>query len=230
MQDASPAPPPTVRPAAPSGMVGPLLGVAAVAGLTAVGLGIAVAGGRFATGPDRWVQAVVSEWWPSPGDVAYAVDFIGDPVVTGSLALAIALVCLVAGRRRTALVALAAPIVSGVVTTAAKPVVQRTIHGDNLSYPSGHTAAAATLAAVAALLLVDLVRAGRVSGSALYLAVTITVGAAMAVDQIAISAHYPSDTLGGLCVAIAVVPVLAVAVDRCADGLGGRISRSRPRR
>jgi membrane-associated phospholipid phosphatase len=230
MQDASPAPPPTARPAAPAGSLGPLIVVAAASALIAVGLGIAVAGGRFPTGPDRWVKTVVSGWWPSPGDTAYAIDFLGDPRVVGVLAVVLALCCLVSGRRRTAVVALTAPVVSGLVTTAAKPVVQRTIHGDNLSYPSGHTAAVATLAAVAALLLIDLVRAGRVSGTAVYLAVTIAAGTVMAVDQIAIDAHYPTDTVGGLCVAIAVVPVLAVAVDRGADGVGRWISRSRRRR
>jgi membrane-associated phospholipid phosphatase len=230
MQDASPAPPSTARPAVPAALAGPLIVLAAVSGSIAVGLGISVAGGRFPTGPDRWVQAVVSGWWPSPGGIAYAVDFVGDPGVVGVLAVVLALLCLIAGRRRTAVVALAAPVMSGVLTTAAKPLVHRTIHGDNLSYPSGHVAAAATLAAVVGLLLVDLLRAGRTSGTAGYLAVTVGAGTVMAVDQIAIDAHYPTDTLGGLCVAITVVPLLALGADRCADRFGQRVSRSWRRR
>lgn len=35
--------------------------------------------------------------------------------------------------------------------------------------------------------------------------------------QVTLSAHYPTDTLGGWCTALAVVPVTAWAVDRVAE-------------
>jgi membrane-associated phospholipid phosphatase len=46
---------------------------------------------------------------------------------------------------------------------------------------------------------------------------TILIASVMAVDQIAIEAHYPLDALGGLCAAFAVVVGVAIAVDRGAE-------------
>ena len=44
----------------------------------------------------------------------------------------------------------------------------------------------------------------------------------MAWSQIALSTHYPTDTLGGFCAALAVVPAVAWLVDRAGQGLESR--------
>ena len=158
--------------------------------------------------------------------MAYFIDFLGDPRTVAVATVALAGVCAVLGRRRLAVVALVSPVLTGVVTTLGKPLVQRTIHGeDNLAYPSGHVAAIATLAAVFMLLVVGLLAAGRAVRVALFVVGTVVIAAVMAVDQIAIEAHYPLDALGGLCAAFAVVTGVAIAVDRGTEAARARCHR-----
>ncbi|NEA01161.1 phosphatase PAP2 family protein, partial [Streptomyces sp. SID10116] len=54
-------------------------------------------------------------------------------------------------------------------------------------------------------------------GLSLVLGAALVAGAAMGWAQVALSAHYPTDVLGGWCTALAVVPMTAWLVDRVAD-------------
>ena len=207
------------RSSVPAGLGCPFAVAAGVGVVVAVALGIVMAGTSAPSGPDRWAADIVSGWWPAPGTIAYAIDFVGRPWVVVAIAAVTALLAVGLRRRRLAVVALVAPAVTGLVATIAKPLAGRTIHGTNLSYPSGHVAAATTLAGVLALLAVDVVHAGRVLGMAVFLIGALASGGVMAVDQVAISAHYPTDALGGLATAIVVVVAVATAVDRAADRL-----------
>jgi undecaprenyl-diphosphatase len=162
---------------------------------------------------DRWAQTEVESLLPQPGPGALLIDHVGAPLVTAVLAGLLAAACLVLGRRRLAVVVIAGSGLAGVVTTVLKPVIDRTIHGSNLSYPSGHTAAATVLALVVTLLAVDLLRAGRLSGMLVIVAGAGAAGALMSWSQIAMGAHYPTDTVGGFCTAMAVVPATALLVD-----------------
>jgi len=214
------------HPALVAAIAGPIAVLGGLAVLVLVAVGALVAGGTEATGPDRWLQGLVMGWWPDPGDGAYFIDYLGDPVSVGKAALLLAVACVAFGRRRLAVVALLSPVVTGLVTTLGKPLVLRTIHGpDNLSYPSGHVGAIATLAAVLLLLVVDLLRAGRAVGLVVFLVGTLGITAVMAIDQVAIDAHYPSDALGGLCAGLAVVAGVALVVDRAAAAVVGRRGR-----
>jgi membrane-associated phospholipid phosphatase len=216
------APHPALAPA----VAGPIAVLGGLAALVLVAVGALVAGGTDATAPDRWLQGVVAGWWPDPGEGAYFIDYLGDPLSVAKATLLLAVVCIALGRRRLAVVALLSPVVTGMVTTLGKPVVLRTIHGpENLSYPSGHIGAIATLAAVLLLLVVDLLRTGRAVGLVLFVVGTVGIAAVMAVDQVAIDAHYPSDTLGGLCAAVAVVAGVALVVDRGAEAVLARRRR-----
>jgi len=108
-------------------------------------------------------------------------------------------------------------------TTVLKSLVGRTIHGDgNLSYPSGHTAFATTLALVVALAAAGRPGLGRPAGTSLVLAAALTAGAAMGWAEVVLGAHYPTDVLGGWCTALAVVPAAAWLVDRAADRMADR--------
>jgi membrane-associated phospholipid phosphatase len=42
----------------------------------------------------------------------------------------------------------------------------------------------------------------------------LPAGAAMGWSEVVLSAHYPTDTLGGFCTALAVVPATARLIDR----------------
>jgi membrane-associated phospholipid phosphatase len=91
-------------------------------------------------------------------------------------------------------------------TTALKPLVGRTIHGDHLSYPSGHTAFATAFALITALVAIDVFRLGTRGSLLVTLCLILPAGAAMGWAEVVLSAHYPTDTLGGLCTALAIVP------------------------
>lgn len=201
----SPALPPALR--APIGIMAVL--AAAVATTLAVHYSGGVAAGRL----DGWAKTEVQSLLPQPGSAALLIDLVGEPLVTGVLAGVLAATCLVLRRRRLTLVAIASPVLAALTVMALKPVTGRTIHGGYLAYPSGHTAAATALALVVALLAADVLRAGRVPGMLLVLAAVGTSGVTMAWSQVALGAHYPTDTLGGFCTAMVIVPGTAALVD-----------------
>jgi membrane-associated phospholipid phosphatase len=166
-----------------------------------------------ADGFDRWAAATVTTLWPQPGAGALIIDAAGNPVGAATLVILLTVGCWVAGCRRLALLAVVGPVLAVLTSTVLKQVVQRTIHGENLSYPSGHTATATALALVAGLLLVDVLGQRRLPALALLGLTTAAGGAVMAVAQIALSAHYPTDTLGGFFTSIAAVSVSALLID-----------------
>jgi undecaprenyl-diphosphatase len=163
---------------------------------------------------DRWAQSVVDGAPSGAHDVALALDALGEPVGRAVVVLATAALCLVAGRRALAVTALVASALIGILTTGLKHVVDRTIHDGFLSYPSGHTAAIAALGLVLGLLLADLLHTGPVAGTVIVLAGTVIGGALMAWAQIFLTAHYPTDTVGGVGSALLVVPLTGLLIDR----------------
>jgi undecaprenyl-diphosphatase len=169
-----------------------------------------------AHGLDLWAAGATATLWSHPGTSVLIIDAAGNPVVAATLGILLADCCLLAGRRRLALLTLVGPGVAVFTTMVLKQVVHRTIHGVNLSYPSGHTAAATALALVLGLLLVDVLRLRKWPSLALLGLTTTAVGAVMAVAQIALSAHYPTDTVGGFFSSVATVPVSAFLIDRVA--------------
>lgn len=193
-------------PALPAALRKPIGTVAVLAALVVAVLAVQYSGDIAAGWLDRSAQTAVESLLPQPGRGALLIDSIGAPLVAVVLAGLLAAACLVLGRRRLAVVAIAGLGLTGVATTALKPLIDRTIHGGYLAYPSGHTAAATVLALLVALLAVDLLRAGRLPSVLLVLAGAGSAGAMMAWSQIALGAHYPTDTIGGFCTAMAVVP------------------------
>lgn len=204
-------------PALPSPLRRPIGAVAVLAALVVAVLAVLYSGDAAPGRVDQWIQSAVQDWLPPAVTVALLIDFVGEPLGAAVLLTLLAAACLVLGRRRLAVVAVAGLGSAGVVTTVLKPAVGRTINGDYLAYPSGHTAAATALALVLALLAVDLLRTGRLVSVLLVLASAGAAGAAMAWSQVALGAHYPTDTVGGFCSALAAVSATAWLVDRIAD-------------
>jgi membrane-associated phospholipid phosphatase len=188
--------------------------------LVLVGLGCAVAGGSAPWVVDRWATAVTSGLLPAY-DVLLAVDLVGEPVGALTAVGLITLACLLAGRYRLAATGPVALALAGLAVGVLKPLFGRTIHGpENLAYPSGHTATATVLALVALLLVVDITRPGRRAGVLVVAAGTVAAAGSMAIVQVALSAHYATDTVGGACLAVVVV----VGTVRVTDAVTARVA------
>ncbi|MFH8791101.1 phosphatase PAP2 family protein [Streptomyces sp. NPDC017941] len=210
---------PTRSAALPSSLRACLAVVGALAALVVVVLGVAYAGDGESGTVDRWfVRPTADSVRPPWRHAALATDFWGEPAGAALLVAAAVAGCLLLRRLRAAVLVVVGTGATVVTTTLLKHAVGRTIHGaDNLSFPSGHTGFATALALVLALLATGVLGLGRAAGTALVLAAALLAGAAMGWAQVALSAHYPTDVLGGWCTALAVVPATAWLVDRAAD-------------
>lgn len=193
--------------------------IAALAALVVVVLGVLYAGHSEPGSVDVWIQSAVDGVRSPWRNIALAMDFLGEPVGAATLVVATVTGCLLLRRPRAAVLVVAGAGVAVGTTTLLKSLVGRTIHGANLSYPSGHTGFATALALVVALLATGRLGLGRTAGTLLVLAAALVAGAAMGWAQVALGAHYPTDVLGGWCTALAVIPATAWLVDRMADRL-----------
>lgn len=211
----------SARPASRRVMTPPMqrsIAIVALLGMVLVtALAVAYTGdsgpGRF----DRWVQSSVDHAPSTAWAVAFLVDSLGEPIGVTLMTAAVAALCFVLGRHRLAVVAIAGTILTGAATTLLKKLVDRRIHDEFLSFPSGHTAVAVVLALVLALLLIDLLRTSWPVGTLCVLAMSLTGGVVMAWSQIILGAHYPTDTVGGFGCALAVGSATAWLTDKVAD-------------
>lgn len=196
--------------------------IAVLAALVVVALGILYADDSGPGIVDARIQTAldgVGQPWRS---IALATDFLGEPVGAAMLIAAVVTGCLLLRHPRAAVLVVAGAGLSVGTATLLKSLVGRTIHGGNLSYPSGHTAFATALALVTALLATGRLHLGRTAGTSLVLTAALVAGAVMGWAQVSLGAHYPTDVLGGWCTALAVVPATALLVDRTADRLVAR--------
>jgi membrane-associated phospholipid phosphatase len=128
------------------------------------------------------------------------VSVVLGPVPLRLLGAATAAVMLVKRNVRAALLVVACAPLNGLVTTAAKAVVNRPrpptmlVFAPSTSFPSGHALeATAALLALLTLLLPVLSRSmGRVATG-----VTALILLIVGVDRVALNVHYPSDVLAG---------------------------------
>ncbi len=195
---------------------GPLLGVTSVlAAITLAVLGFAYADRSVGSAVDLGIRADLRQLGAPWRQIALVVDWTGEPVGAALLLATFVLVFLRMGNRRAALLAVIGPGVAVTVTMVMKPLVGSTINDGFLSFPSGHTATATSFALVA--MLVGTRHRGAATGMLLVAVVTVPAAAAMAWAQVLLNAHYPTDTVGGFCAAVAVVPAVAWTIDRVAD-------------
>jgi undecaprenyl-diphosphatase len=73
------------------------------------------------------------------------------------------------------------------------------------------------MAIVIALLLADRLSMRQTAAMTLLVVLALAAAAAMAWSQVALGAHYETDTVGGFAAAVAVVPATAWLVDKVAD-------------
>lgn len=187
-------------------------------------LGVLYAGDSGPGTVDAWIWAAVHGVRPPWRNVALATDFLGEPAGAAALVVVAVVGCLLLRWPRAAVLVVVGPGTAVVTTTLLKSLVGRTIHGGNLSYPSGHTAFVTALALAVALLAAGRLGLGGTAGTSLVFASALVAGAAMAWAQVALGAHYPTDALGGWCTALAVVPATAWLADGVADRLDDRLA------
>jgi membrane-associated phospholipid phosphatase len=190
----------------------PVAVVAVLAGVGVIVLGVHFAGDTHAGPLDRTLGSRLDMRHGLVKFLGQGFADLGNP-----LPVAVALVVLAAtafavrGPRGLAL-ALVGPLLAMAMTSLVlKPLVDRTRSGE-LAFPSGHTTAIASMAVAAGTLLL---------GWALALLV-VAVGASM----VGRGYHYPTDTLGGVGVALAVVLLVALAADVTGDRARSRRGRA----
>ncbi|MGW4525986.1 phosphatase PAP2 family protein [Amycolatopsis sp. NPDC004378] len=216
--------PAAAAPALPRPVRAPLFAVAVVAAVVAVVLGFLFHGHTVGTDLDEAVYRALRGSIDPPFvyGVAWVVGSLGDPAGAALIVVVLGVVFLRSGQTRLTILIVAGPVVTGVVTTLAKPVASRFINGDNLSYPSGHTAFLTSAGLVIGLFLTTRYGLGRVRGTALVLALGLLLAATMSWSQTSNRVHYLSDTFGGFCVAIALVTATAALVDAVIDRVKAR--------
>ncbi|MCA1683398.1 MAG: hypothetical protein LC685_05375 [Actinobacteria bacterium] len=179
--------------------------------------------GRLDTHIENMVNAFALDKYP-----VLSVVSLGNPLPVATAALALSGLSLMLGRRRLAVLAILGPSLTGVATTVFKPLIGRTLYGYFI-YPSGHEGAATALGLVSALLLVNVLRTGPWLSASLLAAGAVVTGGGMAVALVAVGFHYPTDTVGGFCTAVAVVLGTALVLERLADGRSNPASPQVPR-
>ncbi|MEV7550889.1 phosphatase PAP2 family protein [Amycolatopsis sp. NPDC089917] len=192
----------------------PLWTLGAFGFVVALVLGLRYAGTSHLAGLDALVLPVVDRVEGPLWYVATAIDFAGEPVGAIVVIALFGWLCLRHRRPRIAILMVAASGVTVALTTGLKPLTGRLIHDEFLSYPSGHTAFAVTVATVVALLVIDVRGLGPLAAASVLAGLVAFAGLAMGWAEVALGAHYPTDTFGGFGVAVAVVPVVGWAVDR----------------
>jgi membrane-associated phospholipid phosphatase len=191
--------------------------VLAAAGVPLVAVpALLFAGDTGPSRPDRWIQQMVADSPVGAWNLIRGLDWLGEPTGRAVLTLVVAALCVIAGRYALAVAAVLGIVATSVLATVLKGLVDRRIHGEFLSYPSGHTAAGTAAALVLGLLLADLLHTGRVASTAILLAFSVIGGGLMAWAQIYLTAHYPTDTLGGFGCGLLVVAPAALLMNRLA--------------
>lgn len=138
------------------------------------------------------------------------------PSIIAILAVVV-VVALVRRRPDIAVLAVAGPLASILVTELLlKPLIRRT-YSNWLSYPSGHTAGTVAVAAVLGVVLLGAAGLGtalRIVLALVLLAVCTIVGIAL----ITLGYHYFTDTVGGFFLSVAMVTLVALGIDRARAG------------
>jgi membrane-associated phospholipid phosphatase len=197
--------------------------VIAMAGLVTALLGLHYAGARRAGHLDTAVDTRIR--YHLRGHLSFLRDLVAvvDPPTMILACAMLAAIFLLSGRRRLALLAAVGPAVAaGFTEFVLKPLIGRRLD-DALSFPSGHTTAAAALAVVVLVALLGPSQPRWPLVARWAASVLAFVGvAAIATAMVAAGYHYATDTVGGLCVAVGVVLSVALAIDVVAQRVPAR--------
>jgi undecaprenyl-diphosphatase len=177
-----------------------------VAWLAAIAVGVLVAGARTADPIDAWLIGVIHHAAGTRGVVARALVAPTTPAFVYGVAGLLTVLMLARRRWAVTVLVIITPAIAVLFTELVfKPLVDRHI-GGQLSYPSGHTVSTFSVGLLGVLVAS---RTRRVLCRVALAAVTVCFGAGL----VAMNYHYPSDVLGGLCVATGFVVPSALVAD-----------------
>lgn len=170
---------------------------------------------------DLRVDSAIHEWASTaPWAVAASrvLAWLGSVTVASVLAAVVVVVLLIARRRRTALAVALVAAVAPLITHYLKLVVGRErptwpdpfVTLSDPAFPSGHATAGIAVWCVCGIALGALVR-DRSWGAVLALPFVV-LGIAIGISRLVLGVHWPSDVVGGWCVALAVAGVVSAAV------------------
>ncbi|WP_168211359.1 phosphatase PAP2 family protein [Actinosynnema sp. ALI-1.44] len=198
----------------PRGLVPLIVVLASVCALVVTTLGLIFAGQRTGTAVDDSVHWAVYRQFVGERGLLQAMLTPTEPVLLVIVIGLIVMVAVARGRPRLAVLAVAAPLLSAVFSSAVlKPAFGRTINNGSLAFPSGHTA---TMVAVLTVLVIATVTT-RTTVLVLTAVGALVVAVIGATALVGMKYHYVTDTVGGACVAIATVLTVALVIDRVAD-------------
>lgn len=203
---------------------------AAAAGCAAllVLLAVIVAGTATATPFDTWVEQVIASHHVLRGQGPSLAIVAGEPVTVVVVAFLASAWCASGRRWRSAALMVLGPGLTGLAETILKPVLGRTIHIGALAFPSGHTAGATALGLALTLVIAGYVRQRRELWILVGVLLSASGAAVVAVGLVAERAHYPTDTIGGFCLALTMTVATAAGIDRVAR-VRGRAPATRQR-
>jgi membrane-associated phospholipid phosphatase len=193
----------------------PAGGVAVVAVLVFAVLAARYGGEASARWLDHRMQSLVGASGPARS-ISEAVILFGERISVVVLAVLLSGLALALGHRRLAVLAIVGPGLTGLATELLKPLIGRTFNGD-FAFPSGHAGGATALGIVAALLLIGALRPESRTSAALLAAGAVLSGGMMAFALVASRDHYPTDTIGGFCIAVGVVLASALLIEWWAE-------------
>jgi membrane-associated phospholipid phosphatase len=207
-------------PLVPVALRRPALIVGVAGWLVVVLFGVLFANDRKADWFDRVVAHGLHEHVaPKNSVAAYVLLSPSTPALIYLVIVAVLVFALLRRRWELAGLAVLAPGLCVLVTEVVfKPLVDRQ-HGGYLSYPSGHTVSSVSAFAVAVLT----VTAGwstrrRLLAWVVWLLVVLCLTAGL----VAMDYHYPTDTIGGFCLALGIILPGAVLVDVLSSRRAGR--------
>jgi undecaprenyl-diphosphatase len=180
-------------------------------------MGVAFAGDRTATRFDIRVMLHLYSWYPDRHAVAHRVADVGGAPAMAGVTIVLAVVLYATQRYRAALLAVLGPLVAtGLTEWVLKPTVDRRILG-YVTYPSGHSTGAFSVATVLAIVLLGGGARPRLTARVLASVVVFAIACLVAVSLVVAGYHVPTDTLGGAGLGVATVLALALLIDALAD-------------
>ncbi|QUQ68734.1 phosphatase PAP2 family protein [Kutzneria sp. CA-103260] len=172
-------------------------------------------------GVDRFVADWVHRLAGHHAGLMEQVIRIGDPLPVAALVVGLALGSAALGRWRTVLFAVVGPTAAVLLTEfLLKPTVGRTRYGQ-LAFPSGHTTGTAAVVTVVLVLFLGSAWLTSTVVKAMLILLGLGVSVAVSVALVGRNWHYATDTLGGICVAVASVLVVALVIDELGGGSDG---------